>query len=594
MRGEQIVPVQPLTLPDPAHLPDLEHLAQIPAIAMFVARAREAKPDFVLTSENAVKIVEICQRLDGLPLALELAAGLLPVLPPAALLSRLERRLPLLTRGPRDLPERQRTLRNTIAWSYELLGEGEQKLFRRLSVFTGGFTLEALQEICAFSAPGISSPWQGDDGILLEQLGQLLDKSLVQAQQGVGGEPRFTMLETIHEYAQEQLRASGETAAAQKLHTNYFLRLSVEAEPHMFTPDRDVWMETLDREQANLQAALSWSKADKNAVETGLRLVRALSFYWFLRGSVSEGRAWMDSMLERTDNKNRSFPRGMALHGAGWLAWADGDYQLAFRLAEEGLSIVREAGNKREWGYVAALLGVVRIGQGNSRAARPLLKESGTLFKDLGDLWGEATTLYLLGMADYFSGDRAAARVHYEGGLKIYRELGDAFGLTLLVSALEAAGLPQEDEETARSLYDQSLPLLRASQDKGKLGMILINVGAAWLHNYGDSQQAKMLYKQGLNLWQDMQRIENGLGIVKGLTGMAEVAAAQGRARRAGQLFGAADLLLPSTSMFRDDLNKHLAVAHEQLDAATFKSGWTTGQAMTLQQAVTYALRDDE
>src|SRR6266496_4023877 len=236
VRNEQIVPVPPLALPNPAHLPDLEHLVQIPSVTLFVERAREARPDFALTTENAAAIVEICQRLDGLPLALELAAAPLSLLAPAALLARLERRLPLLTRGARDLPERQQTLRNTIAWSYDLLEEGEQQLFRRLSVFAGGFTLEAVQAVCVFEAIETSSPAQADDGATLEQLAHLLDKSLVQAQQGTGGEPRFTLLETIREYATEQLGASGEEATVQERHAHYFLKLAEEVEPHLSSP----------------------------------------------------------------------------------------------------------------------------------------------------------------------------------------------------------------------------------------------------------------------------------------------------------------------------------------------------------------------
>src|SRR5438132_526455 len=226
VRDERVVPVLPLALPDTEHLPDLETLAQVPAVALFVERAQEGKPDFTLTSENAVTIVEICQRLDGLPLALELAAARLSLLTPAALLARLEHRLPILTRGARDLPERQQTLRHTIAWSYDLLEADEQQLFRRLAVFVGGFTLEAVEAVCVFDAARTSSSSEADEGAVLEQLAQLLDKSLVQAQQGTGGEPRFTMLETIHEYAQDQLVASGEAAAVQQRHADYFLRLS--------------------------------------------------------------------------------------------------------------------------------------------------------------------------------------------------------------------------------------------------------------------------------------------------------------------------------------------------------------------------------
>ncbi len=410
VRDERVVPVLPLALPDAESLPDLDRLSQVPAVALFVERVREVKPDFVLTADNAQAVAEICRRLDGLPLALELAAARSTVLPPAALLARLAHRLPLLVHGARDVPQRQQTLRNTIAWSFDLLDESDKALFRRLAVFVGGFTLEAVEAVCVFAAASTALSEEADDGAVLEQLAQLLDKSLVQPQQGVGGEPRFTMLETIQEYAQEQLVASGEAAAVQERHANYFLLVALEADPQMYGQERDVWMERLDREDANLRAALAWSKADRNAGQTGLRLVGSLAFYWVLRGSVREGRTWLEGMLERTDDTDRSAARGKALIGAGWLAWVEGDYEVASPRTEEGLSIVREAGDKRESGYAELLLGLVRMGQRNSPTARPLLEESRTLFKELGDVWGEATTFYLLGMAAYFSGDLPRAR----------------------------------------------------------------------------------------------------------------------------------------------------------------------------------------
>jgi predicted ATPase len=592
VRDERVVPVLPLALPDAEQLPDLDRLSQVPAVALFVERVREVQPAFALTADNAQAIVEICRRLDGLPLALELAAARSTVLPPEALLARLEHRLPLLTHGARDVPQRQQTLRNTIAWSYDLLDESDKALFRCLSVFAGGFTLEAVEAVCVFDAAKTSSSSSSDEGAVLEQLGQLLDKSLVQGLQGTGGEPRFTMLETIHEYATEQLVASGEATAVQERHADYFLRLAEEADLSMLRPEREAWMERLDREEANLRAALAWSKADSNAVQTGLRLVGSLAFYWSLRGFVREGRTWLEAMLERSDGSDRSTARGKALVGAGWLAWAEGDYQAASPRAEEGLSIVREIGDKQESGYAEWLLGLVRMGQRNSAAALPLLEESRTLFKDLGEVWGEAYTLYLLGMAAYFSGDRAGARAHYEESLRLFQEQGDVLYTSLLVSALEAVILPQGDEELAHSLYEQSLPLLRASKDRGRLGMILINIGDIWLHQYGGEQQAKTLYQQGLNLWQDLQGVDNGLGIVKALAGMAEVAAAQGQVERAGRLFGVAVRLLPAANTYRDDLNRRVAEARAHLDAATFEAGWAAGQAMTQEQAVTDALQD--
>jgi predicted ATPase len=605
VRGEQIVPVPPLRMPDRAHLGDLEQLLQIPAVALFVERAREVRSDFALTTENAASIVAICQRLDGLPLALELAAARLRVLSPAALLARLERRLPLLTRGTRDLPERQQTLRNTIEWSYELLEQSQQQLFRRLAVFEGGFTLEAVEAVCVFAAATMVSASEVEDGAaVLEHLAQLLDKSLVQGQEGLapGGypEPRFHMLDTIQEYAREQLESSGETATVQQRHADYFLRLAEQAEPHMFSSEPDLWMERLEREDANLRAALAWSKAESTAVQTALRLVGALSFYWFLRGSVRggrmwllhEGRTWVEGMLERTDSTNRSVARGRVLLGAGWLAWAEGDYQAASLLAEESWSIVREQGDKRASGYAEGLLGLVHMSQHNNAAARPLLEESRTLLKDLGDVWGEASTLYALGMVAYSSGEGAAARAYYQESLRLYRQQGDMFGVTLLASALDAVLLPEGDEQTTPSLYEQSLRLLRTSKERGRLGMVLINLGDSWRHQYGDAQQGKLYYKQGLKLWQDMQGVDNGLGIVRGLAGLAEVAAAEGQAERAGRLFGAAARLLPPSSSEWEELNRRSVAAGATLDAARFEAGRAAGDAMTAEQAIAEALQD--
>jgi predicted ATPase len=592
VRDEQIVPVPPLALPDPAHVADLEHLVQIPAVALFVERAREAGPDFALTSENATTIVEICQRLDGLPLALELAAARSNVLLPEALLARLGRRLPLLSRGARDLPERQQTLRNTIAWSYDLLEQDEQQLFRRLSVFAGGFTLEAVQAVCVFEAFETSSPAQADEGAVLEQMAQLLDKSLVQAQQSIGGEPRFTLLETIREYATEQLAASGEEATVQKRHAHYFLRLAEKVGPYWSSAVGDIWLEQMECEDANLHAALAWSKADQDAVEIGLRLAGALYYYWFLLGYLGEGRTWLEGMLARTASSDRSVARGRALLSAGWLASAEGDNEAASLRAEESLSIVREAQDKRLIGWTETLLGLVRVGQGNPAAARPLLEESSTLFKDLGDAWGEAFTLYTLGIAAYLSGDPAAARTHFEESLRLFQKQGDVLYASSVLITLEVIASILGNEEMARSLYQQLQPLMQQARNRGALGLFLITIGDMWLHRWRDEQQAKVHYKESLSLWRDLQRVDNGLGIVKALAGLAEVAAAQGQAERVGQFFGAADSLLPSASIYREDVNRRVTAARADLDTATFEAGWAAGQAMTVEQAITLALQD--
>jgi predicted ATPase len=593
VRDEQIVPLHPLALPDPARVPGLLQLSEIPSVALFVERAREANPAFALTPDNADTIAELCQRLDGLPLALELAAAHVSLLTPSALLVRLEHRLPLLSRGARDLPQRQQTLRNTIAWSYDLLQADEQRLFRCLSVFVGGFTLAAVQAVCLPGATDASSSAQGDEeGAILEQLAQLLDKSLVQGQQGTSGEPRFSMLETIREYASEQLAASGEEEALQERHAQYFLRQAEEAWPHFSSPAGwESWLERLEAEDANLRVALAWCEARQDRVETGLHLAGALSGYWLLRGSQYEGRTWLEALLAHSDSLDRSAARSRALFGAGTLAFFEGDFAAAAPQEEEALSIAHELGDKRLIAYPGLMLGMVRVYQGDIEAARSLLAESSSLLKELGDASGEARTLLALGLIAYRSGDLATARAHLEESLQLFQEQGDVLHTSAVLSALEVIVSAQGDEEMARSLHQRKALLMQQAHNRGALGLVQISTGDVF-RQYGEEQMAQASYREGLRLWQDMRQVEQRLGIVKGLAGLAEIAAAQGQAERAGRLFGAAARLLPATSSSREEVHRRIAAARARLDTATFEAGWAAGQAMTEEQAITEALQD--
>jgi predicted ATPase len=593
VRDEQIVPLHPLELPDPAQVTDLNTLSEIPAVSLFVERAREATPAFALTSGNAATVVELCQRLDGLPLALELAAARLSLLTPSALLQRLEHRLPLLSRGARDLPQRQQTLRNTIAWSYDLLEVAEQQLFRRLAVFVGGFTLDAVQAVCLPEATGTSYSEQADEeGAVLEQLAQLLDKSLVQTQQGTSAEPRFTMLETIREYASDQLQESQEEAAMLERHAQYFLRLAEEAESLLYRPTGwESWLERLEPEDANLRAALAWCEARQDRVVAGLRLAGALAWYWFLRGSLHEGRTWLEALLAHSDSLDRSVGRGLALSGAGELAFAEGDFAVAATHAEEALSIAREVGDKRLIAYPGFMLGMVRLRQGDIEAARSLFAESHGMFKEVGDVSGEAQTLFMLGITAYRLGDHATARAQLEESLRLFQAQGDVLHASTVLSALQGLLSTQDDEEMVRSLHQQSLSLVQQAHDRGTLGLFQINTGDVF-HQFGEEHMAQASYRQGLRLWQEMHQVEQQLGIVKGLAGLAEMAAAQVQAERAGRLFGAAARLLPATSTYREELNRRSAAARAHLDAAIFEAGWAAGQTMTEEQAITEALQD--
>jgi predicted ATPase len=593
VRDEQIVPVQPLALPDPAQVPEMAHLSATPSVALFVERAREANPAFALTAENAGTIAELCQRLDGLPLALELAAARLTLLTPSALLQRLSHRLPLLSRGARDLPARQQTLRNTIAWSYDLLQVGEQELFRRLSVFVGGFTLEAVQAACFPDATNASSRAQVDEeGATVEQLAQLLDKSLVQAQLGTSGEPRFMMLETIREYASEQLQASGEEVAVQEQHAQYFLRLAEEAWPYLYRPaERDSWLERLEAEDANLRAALSWCEARQDRIVIGLRLAGALAAYWVFRGLLQEGRTWLETLLAQSNSLDRSFARGRALYGAGLLAFYEGDFATTATQVEKAASIFREVGDKRLLAYAGLMLGLVRVNQGDIEAAHSLLAESLSLFKEVGDADGEALVLFAQGLAANRSGDLATARTQWEESVRLFQEQGDMLFASMVLGALQGLLSTQGDQEQAGSLYQQSLHLMQQAQIRGTLGLSLINHGELF-QQYGEEHMAQASYREGLRLWQDMHQVEQRLGIAKGLAGLAEIAAAEGQAERAGRLFGAASRLLAATSSYREQLHRRSTAARAHLDAATFEAGWAAGQAMTEEQAVTEALQD--
>jgi predicted ATPase len=592
VRDEQLVPVHPLKLPDLTQVTDLTKLSEIPALSLFAERAREANPAFALTSDNAATIVELCQRLDGLPLALELAAARLSLLTPSALLQRLEHRLPLLSRGARDLPQRQQTLRNTIAWSYDLLEAGEQKLFRRLAVFVGGFTLEAVQAVCYPDVTGATPAQVDDESETLEQLAQLLDKSLVQEQQSTSGEPRFTMLETIREFASEQLTASGEEAAVRERHAEYFLRLAEEAEPHLHRPTGwERWLEQLEAEDANLRVALAWCEAGQDRLEAGLRLAEALTWYWFLRGSQHEGRTWLEMLLARSESSDRSIVRGLALSGAGELAFFEGDFAGAATHAEEALSIAREVGDKSLIAYPGFMMGTARFGQGDIEAARSLFAESHGLFKELGDAWGEAQTLFMLGITAYRLGDLATARAQLEESLRLFQAQGDVLHASTVLSALQGLLSTQNDEELVRSLHQQSLSLVQQAHDRGTLGLFQINTGDLF-HQFGEEHMAQACYHEGLSLWKDMHQVEQQLGIVKGLAGLAEIAVAQGQVERAGRLFGAAARLLPATSTYLDDVNRRVATARAHLDEASFEVGWSAGQIMTEEQAISFALQD--
>ncbi|MDQ4076149.1 MAG: NB-ARC domain-containing protein, partial [Chloroflexota bacterium] len=375
--GECIFAVSPLALPDLTELPPVERLTRYDALRLFIERAQAVKADFTVTNANAPAIAEICVRLDGLPLALELAAARVRLLPPPALLDRLESRLELLTSGSRDRPVRQQTLRNTMEWSYQLLSEAEQRLFNRLAVFVGGRTLEAIEAVC--NAEG-ELPIDTLDGVA-----SLVDKSLLRQEERLDGRPRFVMLETIHEYARERLEASGEADILSRRHAAYFLGLVEEAERYLTGPEQAIWLDRLERESYNIRAAFQWT-AENGAAEMSLRLAGGLGRFWEMRGYLQEGREWLTIALARTGQP--SLVRAKALLEAGALAYVQGLYQEARVLLEEALMIQREQHDSGNLAVTLIVMGHVISAEGNDALACSFHEESLSISRELGNKRG--------------------------------------------------------------------------------------------------------------------------------------------------------------------------------------------------------------
>ena len=377
VRGERVVTVAPLALPEAGAPVDLGTLAAVPAVAFFVTCARDARPDFELTEANASAVAEICRRLDGLPLALQLAAARLTVLSPVGLLARLERRLPLLTRGPRDLPERQQTLRAAIAWSYDLLAAAEQRLFRQLGVFVGGFTLQVVEALVEAGR---------DDVDPLEAISGLVGQSLVFVQPLDETTPRYRMLETIREFAIEQLDASGEAGETRRRHAEFFRDLAERAEPMLLgTPERRTWNAQLERDHDNVRAALAWSMSADGVLAVGVALAGALGWFWLMSGRLQEAESWYARLLARRDEADDSLAWAKVLHGSALQLWALGDVAQAAPLEESAVRIFRSAGAGRWLSYGLAVLAQVRTGQGKLDQARALLEEARAVWTGVRD-----------------------------------------------------------------------------------------------------------------------------------------------------------------------------------------------------------------
>jgi predicted ATPase/class 3 adenylate cyclase/Tfp pilus assembly protein PilF len=583
--GELEYPVPPLTLPDPRVMPPLEVLTQYEAVRLFVERARAIKADFFVTNENAPAVAEICTRLDGLPLAIELAAARTRVLPPQNMLERVGNRLKLLKGGARDLPTRQQTLRGTIDWSYELLEEEEKILFGRLSVFSGGRTLEAIEEIC------------DPEGELeaLERVESLLEKSLLRQEEGVGREPRFVMLETVHEYAREKLQESGEEQEIKRAHAQYFLTLAEEANPELKGPDQLEWLERLEAEHDNMRAALSWASERKEA-EVALRLGGALSWFWSVRGYQSEGRRWLEEALA-IEVRGSPEVRAMALAGVGALALELGELDRVHEACEEGLQLLAHEAREASEAKLCLLgyLGWVGWEREDYRQATRLFEESLALSRQMSDTWWLATSLSKLAFVSHSQGDYEKATELYEQSMDLFREQGDKQSLASCLNNLAMMVYSQGDLGRAGKLTEEAVALQRELGTRGGVSVGLYNLG--WIALLQDDLgRAADLYRESLSLSWDA-----GLNpIVQwALEGFACAAGVKGEADRAARLWGAAQALhetkgIPRDTDFLAESDARISAVRSGMGEEVWEEAWRKGWVMTLDEAVSYALKGEE
>ncbi len=580
--AEREYSVPPLALPDLTKPPSVESLSQSAAVELFIQRAQAVKPDFNITNETAPAIAEICYRLEGLPLAIELAAARIKVLPPPVMLVRLENRLTVLTGGARDLPARQQTLRNAIAWSYDLLDENEQKLFQRLSVFVAGCTVAAVEAVSG-DAP--------DRASILDQLESLMGKSLLREGERMGGEPRFLMLETLREFSLEQLDASGEQELVRGRHASFFLALAEGAEASLESAEQVQWMERMEQEHDNLRAALVWSKTAHGAEEICLRLAGALGLFWEVRGHFGEGRERLSAVLSTEFAQGQTAARARLLARAAELAYRQSDYTATASLAKASLEIYRKIGDQQGIASMLIKSGNAATERGSYAAASRFLEEALAIWRELEDKHGTARALISLGWVALRSGDHSLANTRLKEALALSRELGDARSMGFELSGLGEVALRQGDYARAAQLMEESLELRRQLGNKWGVGVSLGMLGWVAMRER-DWERAIAMLGESLQV---RQEIGDKGGCAWCLERLAGVAMVRGQAEKAVRLFGAAAALRSSIGSVIDPADqaryeRNRKSLRADLGQEQFATVWNEGRAMMLEQAIEYAL----
>jgi non-specific serine/threonine protein kinase len=540
--GEQVYVVPPLSIPDLDNLESPQQLLQFESIQLFYQRATAVKPDFEFTDKNVPAIAEICVRLDGLPLAIELAAARSNLFSPEMIRKRLDSRLTMLTGGSRDVPIRLQTLRGTLDWSYDLLDSEEQTLLARLSVFKGGRTVESSEAVCA---SGLSVD-------IMDGLESLLNKNLLYQEQGQLGEPRFYMLETIHEYAQEKLVESGEAEEIELLHSQYFTSLAVEAEQELYGARQEYWLVKLRVEYDNLRTAMARS-LDGGDVVLGFQIIAALRYFWFSDGLVAEGFKWIKHALDCTDEIPMEV-RAKVYITAADLSFVQGDQEQGRIYGRKALELAQESEN------------------------------------ELTRAWA------LLSLSKHFSASRDQVPegiILCEESLALFRKINYLPGITISLNVLGELSRMAGDYETAEGYYQQCLELSRQADDKRRVAVTLANLSSIAMHK-GEYRQAEMLERESIEM-----EVELGTKYYIGLSFacLSGILAMRGHPEQAAVLYGASESLLQTLGAKlqpadKIEVDQYLLSIHEQLDDKLFESSMAIGKAMSFEQAVSFALDD--
>lgn len=623
--GEREFSVAPMPVGDLALLENGETTG---AVRLFTERAAAINPDFSLTPETLPVVAAIVGRLDGLPLAIELAAARMKALSPAGLLQRIERRLPLLSGGARDLPLRQQTMRDTIAWSYDLLAPAEQAFFRQLAVFVGGFTLDAAEAIGFGNATALSGVQLPTPYDTVNSIASLIDHSLLRQDAGCGDEPRFVMLETIREFGWEQLTASGEAAEAQRGHAAWYLAIAEKAEPALWGADHGRWLDLLDRERDNFRAALHWT-LERGEILTATKLGAALWRYWQRRGYVSEGRSHLAKILAHTPDPASLAERSSVLTGAGVLAVFQGDYDQAVRYSEDALAGWRQLGDQR--GIARSLLCLAAVARYRDDFARAesLGHESLAGFRTTGDHLGAGHALGHLGMLAWLQGYHAEGIAFYEEALVHLRDVGDQPGIFEILLELGRGACDAGDLARATALYEECRTLATAMGDGRDRGRALTELGVvarlqgdhagatdlltqatvlaqdngdrrqlaylAWHlgdidFEIGDVGSAAARYARALGLFLPMG---NRVGIAQCLEKLARCALIRGHLSSAARLLGSSTALFSTLGVTPPpdrDPATDVAALKPRVSPEEFARDWDAGQALSLAEAAAEAL----